>query len=425
MKPGLLAFILLFSSLALTAQPKFSDFFDSGTLRFDYLLSGTNNSVRVTEVQQKWEPAWGGKTTLSFADHDLGNYRFQVKDPESGLLLYKNGFSPLFQEWQTTAEAKKMERSFYQVLRFPFPRKKVNLEIESRNREGVFVRLFATVIDPSSYFILREKPASPEVTVIRKSGDPSGRVDLAILAEGYRKEEMDKFVQDTKKLTDSLFRVEPFASMKGKFNVYALKTPSAESGTDIPGRNVYANTIFNSSFYTFDIARYLTISDLKSVCDQAGAVPWDYLLVLVNSPEYGGGGFCNDISVCTADNSLSPKVFIHEFGHQFAGLGDEYYTSQVAYEDFYNLKAEPWEPNLTTLVDFKSKWGNLISEGTPVPTPRTREYADKTGVFEGGGYLEKGIYSPMQDCRMKSNKPDKFCPVCQDAIRKAIRNCTE
>lgn len=425
MKRYLLSFALLFVVSALAAQEKFDDYFADGVLRFDYLLSGTDKLARVTEIQQKREPVWGGVTRLQQEEETMGNYRFSVRDQVTRRLLYQQGFSPVFQEWQTTPEAKKMERAFYQVLRFPFPKKNVQLEIELRNREGRFEPLYSTVVNPTNYFISREKPVLAEVTMIRRSGEPAQSVDVAILAEGYQKKEMGKFVKDAGRLIDSLFKAEPFASQKSKFNVYALKTPSEESGTDIPGRNIYANTLYNSTFYTFDIARYLTTTDMKTIHDQAASVPYDFLIVLVNTPEYGGGGFYNYLSVCSADHALTPKVFVHEFGHQFAGLGDEYYTSEVAYEEFYNLKVEPWEPNLTTLVNFKTKWGGMIEPSTPVPTPRTSEYEGKTGVFEGGGYMAKGIFSPVQDCRMKSNKPDSFCPVCQEAIRKAIRKCAE
>lgn len=420
-------FILLVLSIPflVKAQIKFDDYFSDGVLRFDYLLSGTSNTAKVTEVQQKKEPFWGGTQHFDARETNLGNYRFNVIDLATQSLIYQRGFSPLFQEWQSTAEAKKIERAFYQVLRFPFPKSKVSLEIECRNRDGQFELIFSTVINPSNYFISKESVPKTDFVMLRKSGEPRKKVDIAILAEGYKKEEMDKFVKDADRLIDSLFVVEPFASMKEKFNIYALETASEESGTDIPGRNIYVNTLYNSSFYTFDIARYLTTTDLNSVCNHAAVVPYDYIIVLVNSNEYGGGGFCNYISVCTAGHSLAPQVFIHEFGHEFAGLGDEYYTSEVAYEDYYNLKVEPWEPNLTTLVNFKSKWSNLLDTTTPVPTPRTDEYNGKTGVFEGGGYSSKGIYSPMQDCRMKSNKPNSFCPVCQQAIRKAIQSCTE
>lgn len=417
--------LIMLMPLVVVAQEDFDKYFTDGVFRFDYLLSGTSNSTKVIEVQQKKEPKWGGIHQLQSGEATLGNFRFSIKDKMSGKLLYQKGFSPLFQEWQTTAEAKQMERAFYQVLRFPFPKNKVVIEIENRNRDGRFQLLYSTVADPSNYFVEREMPAKNDIVLLNDAGDPAKNVDLAILAEGYTQAEMGKFIKDASRLLDSLFKVEPFASKKSKFNIYAIKSPSAESGTDIPGKNIYVNTLYNSHFYTFDVSRYLTTTDMKSVSDQAAAVPYDYLIVLVNSKEYGGGGFCNYLSVCTSDHQLAANVFIHEFGHEFAGLGDEYYNSEVAYEEYYNLKIEPWEPNLTTLVNFASKWQNSIAPNIPVPTPRTEQYNDKTGVFEGGGYVAKGVYSPMQDCRMKSNKPNYFCPVCQQAILAAIQRCCD
>ncbi len=231
---------------------------------------------------------------------------------------------------------------------------------------------------------------------------------------------MNKFIKDIRVLTDSLFKTEPFSKMKHYFNIYALKTPSVESGTDVPGERIFRNTVFNSTFYTFDISRYLTTSDMKTVHDKAAAVPYDQIILLVNSDRYGGGGFYNYLDVCTSGNKLSPRVFIHEFGHEFAGLGDEYYTSEVAYENYYNLKIEPWEPNLTTLIDFDSKWKSMVDSTTPIPTPRYSGYSSKVGAFEGGGYEAKGIYSPMEDCIMKSNSTTHFCPVCIKAIKDVI-----
>ncbi len=425
----MLRYLVLFTfylvPMILSAQKGFDDYFTTGVFRFDYLLSGKNNYARVTPLQQKLEPVWGGVQKLQVDGNVLGNYRFTVKDLASQTPVFQQGFSPLFQEWQTTAEARAIERAFYQVIRFPFPKNKVLLEIDFRNRDGIFENIYTVILDPVNYFITKELPNFSDCVMVQQTGDPSEKVDVVLLAEGYRKEEMGKFVKDAERLTKALFSVEPFAANKSKFNIYAVQTPSVESGTDIPGRNIYANTLYNSTFYTFDIARYLTTTDLKSVYDHAAALPYDYLIVLVNSPEYGGGGFCNYLSVCTSDHALAEKVFIHEFGHEFAGLGDEYYTSEVAYENYYNLSIEPWEPNLTTLVDFKTKWGALMDPSTPVPTPRTPEFANKTGVFEGGGYVARGVFSPMDDCRMKSNKPDSFCPVCQQAISKAIQRCTE
>jgi IgA Peptidase M64/Peptidase M64 N-terminus len=389
-------------------------------LRFDYLLSGNRISAAVFPGEIKQEKQWGGSHNLLIEKLNLGTYRFQVCDQQSGELIFSKGFSPVFQEWQSTPEAKKISKAFSQVIRFPFPKKNCILKIEKRDNSGQFSVIYSQIINPDSYFIIRENSNNIGMEKIFYSGDPSHKIDIAILAEGYTSVEMEKFVNDARRLTDSLFAVEPFLQLKDYFNVYALKTPSFESGTDIPGENIYRNTVFNSTFYTFDISRYLTISDLKTVSDMAADVPYDQLIVLVNSSRYGGGGFYNFINVCTSDHNLSSNVFVHEFGHGFGGLGDEYYTSEVAFDDYYNLKVEPWEPNLTTLVNFDSKWKNLIDSATPVPTPREAKYGSHVGVFEGGGYSAKGIYSPMDDCRMKSNITHDFCPVCQRAIRAVI-----
>ena len=363
---------------------------------------------------------WGGSHSNLIDKSNLGTFRFQVYDENTGELIFLKGFSPIFQEWQSTPEAKKLEKAFYQVIRFPFPKKSVRLKIEKRNYNGEFSEIYSTTINPDNYFIIDENTINIPVGKILYSGEPSHKIDIAFLAEGYTKDEMGKFENDVKRLTDSLFAVAPFSKMKGYFNIYALETPSFESGTDIPGEHIYRNTLYNTTFYTFDISRYLTTSDMKTIHDMAAAVPYDQIIILVNSTRYGGGGFYNFVNVCSSDHKLSPNVLVHEFGHGFGGLGDEYYTSEVAYDDYYNLKVEPWEPNLTTMVNFASKWKNMVDASTPVPTPRDSKYGSKVGSFEGGGYLPKGIYSPMENCRMKSNESAVFCPVCQQAIRDVI-----
>lgn len=416
-------FILLpFSAIS---SPRFGQYFTDGALRFDYLLAGNNKTVHVFPVTTKREKFWSGSHDYLVDTLNLGAYRYRVFDKKSGKLIFSRGFAPLFQEWQTTPEAKKQERSFYQVLRFPFPQNEVKLEIDQRNWDGKFVSVFQTDVDPKNYFIINEAPEKEKVVDIVNSGKPENHVDIAILAEGYTADQMDKFVRDATRMTNYLFTVSPFSENKSKFNVYAVETPSIDSGTDIPGQHVYKNTAFNTTFYTFDVPRYLTTTDMKSVCDAAACVPYDQVIVLVNSVKYGGGGFYNFINVCTADHNLSKLVFVHEFGHGFAGLGDEYYTSTVAYEDYYNLKEEPWEPNLTTLVDFGKKWKDMVAPSTPIPTPRTPEYNNKVGAFEGGGYMSKGVYSPYENCRMKSNEASGFCPVCKRAITRVIDTYTK
>ena len=424
MKLKIILILVCFPFFSLS-QVDFNQYFKNKSLRFDFLLGGNDKEVKVFPEQMKQEPYWGGTKTNLIDPFNYGTYRFRVFDLSSGELIFSKGFSTLFQEWQTTPEAKKTDKTFYQAAIFPFPKNKVRLEIDARQWEGDFKTIYQTEIDPSNYFILDETVSPFKTVDILDNGKPEKKVDLVILAEGYTAAEMDKFVEDAKRVTGYLFEEEPFASEKEKFNVKAVLTPSAESGTDVPGEHTYKNTCFNSSFYTFDEARYLTTSDMKDIYDAAALVPYDQIYVLVNTERYGGGGFYNFVTLCTADNELTKQVFVHEFGHGFAGLGDEYYTSSVAYEDFYNLKAEPWEPNLTTLVDFDKKWKNMVPDSIPVPTPRKAKYNHTVGVYEGGGYLSKGIYSPYIDCRMKSNAAPDFCPVCMEAIKKMIQYYTE
>jgi hypothetical protein len=421
----LIAAFLIMCTKTSPAQVKYSDYFTENTLRFDFLFAGNNHETKVYPVQIKMESPWAGPRQKLVDQSGLGNFRYRILDEATGTLLFSRGFSALFQEWQTTAEAKKGERAYYQAIFFPFPKQKVIIKLEARDRQGLFQPLFETHVDPDDYFIHRDNPKACDMEMIQKNGKPEKKVDLLFLAEGYDQSERGKFFADVRKLSNSLFEVFPFSEKRKRFNVKALFTPSEESGVDVPGESIYKNTVFNTTFYTFDLSRYLTTSDMKSIYDAAASVAWDFMVVLVNTPRYGGGGVYNQITVCSSDNALSAKVLVHEFGHSFAGLADEYYSSEVAYEDFYNLAVEPWEPNITTMVDFPTKWKSFITDTTPVPTPRNPEYKSVTGVFEGGGYMEKGIYSPMQDCRMKSNTTERFCPVCTSAIKAAIDRYSE
>lgn len=419
-------FFLLFSLPIFTfAQVDFNKHFKPTALRFDFLLGGNNKEVQVYPQQIKQEPFWAGSRTRLIDPFDYGTYRFRVFDLKTDSLLYSKGFCTLFQEWQTTAEAKTKNKTFYQAAIFPFPKNKIRLGIEARQWKGDFKTIYTTEIDPSDYFILKESLPNFEIFDIVKNGEPEKKVDLVILAEGYTEAEKQKFEDDCQRVTSYLFDEEPFKSEKNSFNVKAAFTPSVESGTDIPGENVYKNTFFNSTFYTFDLPRYLTTSDMKTIYDAAATVPYDQIYILVNTKRYGGGGFYNFLTVCSADNELTREVFVHEFGHGFAGLGDEYYNSSVAYENYYNLEIEPWEPNLTTLVDFDIKWKRMIPDSVPIPTPRETRYNKTIGVYEGGGYMNKGIYSPSIDCRMKSNVAKSFCPVCAEAIKKTIEFYTK
>ena len=416
----LISFILFIASIALSAQSDFDKYFTDKVLRFDFMLAGNNQKTLVYPVGMKEEPFWAGSETNLINPFNSGNFKYEVYDIGTNTLIYSRPFCTLFQEWQTTAEAKSVDRSFYEVATMPYPKEKVRFILSERERNGLFSKLYETTIDPVSYFIRKENPLNVAVTKIYGSGDPHTSVDLAFIAEGYKADEMGKFREDVKKMADILFAEAPFSDYKDRFNIWAVEAISQDSGTDVPGEHIYVNTALNSSFYTFDIDRYLTTQDIKAVNDYAAAVPHDNIIVLINSTRYGGGGVYNYYTGTTTGNQLSPKVFIHEFGHGFAGLADEYYTSTVAYDEFYPLNVEPWEPNITTMVNFGAKWKKMIAKDIPIPTPPEEKYKDVTGLFEGGGYSAKGIFRSEMDCRMKSNGPKGYCSVCRNAVKETI-----
>jgi hypothetical protein len=371
------------------------------------------------------EPHWGGSKSNLIDIFNYGKYKVEVKETASGKLLYSRTYTTLFSEWQTTAEAKKVQKSYPEAVIVPFPKIPVSISFFARDTMQNWVEKLSFDVNPEEDFISPELPAAYETYDIIINGDAAEKVDIVFIPEGYTKAEMKRFQKEAGKFAQYLFNAEPYKANKHHFNVRAVLAPSEESGTDIPGKNIWKKTILNSSFYTFGVERYLMVDDYQKVRDVAANVPYDQIYVLVNTSKYGGGAIYNFYSVCVNENPSAEYVAQHEFGHGFANLGDEYYTSYTAYEDFYKLDVEPLEPNLTTLVDFENKWKDMIDENTPVPTPDTDEYANSVGVFEGGGYVAKGVYRPMIDCTMKTLTTDNFCPVCKRAIIHMIEFYTE
>ena len=411
--------LLLFISISYS-QVNFNDYFENKTLRFDYFHSGDKESDFYSFDELIEEPYWGGSKVNLIDKFSYGKYKFEVYDAASGQLIYSRGYSTLFNEWQTTEEAKHTTRTFSETVTFPFPRKSVIIKFYAANRKNEWIKKFEYEVNPDNYFIKPERVAEYKNFEVLNSGDPSVKVDIVIIPEGYTVDQMEKFKKDCERFTGYLFNSSPFKENKDKFNIWGNEAPSIESGTDIPKDDIWKKTIVNSTFYTFDLERYLMTADNKSLRNLASNAPYDQIYILANSDKYGGGAIYNHYSLSVIDNKYSEFVITHEFGHGFASLADEYYTSDVAYQDFYPLDVEPTDPNLTTLIDFDSKWKDLVEEGTPIPTPDTDEFKNKVGAFEGGGYMEKGIYRPTHDCSMKSIKVDGFCPVCKRAIQQMI-----
>ena len=419
-------FLIIFFSFPLFSysQGNFDKYFEDASLRIDFALTGNKDTQSAYLIETKKEPYWGGTKKNLIDKFDYGTYRLTVCDNGTKDTIYTYGFCSLFEEWRTTAEAKSVSKAFYQSVTVPFPKSKVDISITAREKDGTLTPLFKTTISPKSYMVLKDPTIKANVVKVINNGPSDKNVDIVFIAEGYTKDEQGKFIDDIKRLTDYLFSFPPYDKYKNKFNIWAVEAISEQSGCDDPRKDIWVNTAVNSSFNTFNSDRYLESLDVRDIRNYAANAPYDQIYVLVNTDKYGGGGIYNHFSLASADNERSKQVFIHEFGHAFAGLADEYfYEWDDTYQDFYDLNVEPWQPNITTLVHFDKKWKSMLAKDTPIPTPPTDTL--NVGVYEGAGYVAKGIYRPALDCRMRTNEAEGFCPVCQKAIVDMIKFLTE
>jgi len=421
--------IFLFFIFALSSVAQsYNQYFTGKACRVDFQFCGNSTSTAAFLDKIKEEPFWGGRRANLTTDLNLGEYRFQVADSATSKLIYIDGFSTLYFEWQTSDEAKHVNKSFEQSVQFPFPKKAVKVTIEKRLDFDKWESLLQFGFSPDDRLIRRNKPEFVAVKEIFKNVPSKKGVDIAVIAEGYTSDEMSKFYEDAQKLAESLFTHEPFARYKNRINVYAVAAPSEDSGISMPHENKWENTALGSHFYTFYEPRYLTSTNVFRIRDFAAAVPYDAIYILANTSTYGGGGIYNFYALASADSKRAQsQVIVHEFGHSFAGLGDEYFKEDPdVLDDMYNTKVEPWEPNLTSLVRFETKWKNDLPQGTTIPTKVNNETKKlKIGVFEGGGYLTKGMYRPAYDCRMRTNEAPAFCAVCEKAVERMILFLTE
>jgi hypothetical protein len=401
-------------------KAQFSDNFENKTLRIDYFHSGNDSSEYYFMDELIQEPLWGGSQINLVDTFNYGNYKFVAHDSASGKIIFSKCYSSLFAEWRTTDEGKIIKKAFSETVTMPYPKHTIIAEFYSRGPKNSWIKKFEYAINPKNYFISHEQKIKSTCFKVLNNGDPSKKVDIVIIPDGYTKDQMGKFKKDCDKFAGYMFGASPYKENKDNFNLWAINIASVDSGPDIPGLDKWSNTAVGTSFYTFDSERYLMTVENKALHDVAANAPYDQIIILVNSDKYGGGGIYNFYCTVSSDNEYSNYVVTHEFGHLFGGLGDEYYTSQVSTNDMYPPDVEPWEPNLTTLVSFDKKWKSMVQVGTPVPTPNSVKYKDVVGVFEGGGYEAKGVYRPMFDCSMKSISYNNFCPVCKKALQNMI-----
>lgn len=423
MKNILIKLSLLFVFLyawSFNSKAQYETYFDNQQLRIDYYIFGNADTCYYALDKYVMEPVWGGTRHYLIDSLNYGNYYFKVLLHGSDTVIYSKGYSNLFGEWQNTAEARKVTKGFSESVILPYPKEIVDVVFYQRKRDGDFVEKMRLTVNPDDYFIQKAPKLSYSILNVHGDANPENAVDIVILPDGYAEEEMGKFVKDCEFFVKSLFSYEPYITYKDSFRIRAIMAPSKDSGISIPADNIWKNTLISCSFYTFDSERYCMSYDNLSIRNLAGQVPYDQIYILANTEKYGGGGIYNFYCVSSSANSYSSDVIIHEFGHGFAGLADEYYNDDVAYGEFYNLEVEPWEPNITTLKNFDKKWKDMLKKRTPVPTPVEDKYINEVGVYEGGGYEPKGMYRPKIDCLMKSFNGHVFCEVCQRAIERMI-----
>jgi hypothetical protein len=476
-------FISLVSMLIKAQTLTFDNYFIDKTMRIDYFHTGDSKSEIITLDKIYQYGTWGGSLKNLIDNFNNGKYYLKIYDAASKTLIYSKGFDSYFGEYKTSDDGLNgIKKTYHESAIIPYPKQKIIFAVEIRGKDNLLSEIYRTELNPEDLLIIKDSINDKNVKVIEslKSGDPHIKVDVAILAEGYTAGEEKKFRNDLARFTKVFFNQEPYKSHKDKFNVYGIFKASEESGVDEPDHNSFKKTILNATFYSLGSERYLLTEDNKTMRDLAANVPYDAIYIMVNHKRYGGGGIYNLYCTFTADNQWHEYLFLHEFGHSFAGLADEYYTSDVSYNDFYPKGVEPVEPNITALLDKTNvKWKKYLTHGIEIPTPWEKEVFDSTdlawqkirreqnnkiaelkrnkapepdvkklqdeydakdrehqkwidhyfqkskfrnmvGTFEGAGYASKGIYRPMLDCIMFSKGKKPFCKVCEEAIKKVI-----
>lgn len=480
--------ICFFVTVNAQALENFNKYFVDSTLRIDYTHSGDASSEDVKVIEKFKYGNWAG-SRKNLVDHfNNGAYYLKLYDPNTNEVIYSKGFDSYFKEYQTSKDAIDGKvKTFEEVALVPFPKVPVKFAIEKRQEDGSFKEVFGLSINPEedSFSDLQIDYSNYKIIKSHISGDPHSKVDVVILGDGYTENEVEKFEKDINHFTEVFFSLEPYASMKDYFNIFGVLNPSEESGVDEPRAEIYKETALHSTFNSMGSERYLLTESVHTVYDAASAVPFDAIFIMANHKRYGGGGIYNFYCTFTSDTQFRDYIFLHEFGHSFTGLADEYYTSDVAYSDFYKPDREPAEPNITALLDKDNlKWIALVEEDTPIPTPwnkeefdlmgyewqkernklnneiaelkknkaskeeieaaeknydmqdkastdkavahlRDNKYYGNVGAFEGAGYMQHRLYRPMLDCIMFSKGVKPFCDVCQGAIKNVIMHYSE
>lgn len=459
----------LLASLLLAAVAVADEAPQPATYRLDYFHTGGKGSPEIFSVDRlRLEPLpWPGHPDRAVDDGQSGVYRYEVRDA-AGTLLQARGYASVFGEWVTTDEAAKAHRTFHESLRFPAPAKPgpVHVRIYRRDARQGFQPVWETTLDTTDMFVDRTQPPAQELTALEQHGPPRDKVDLLLLGDGYTAAECAaRFRKDAARMITALFAKQPFARRRNDFNVWGLCAPSAESGISRPSTGIQHATPVGATYDAFGSERYVLTFENRAMREVASRAPYEAIVILANGQTYGGGGIYNLYSTVAVDSAWADYLFVHEFGHHFAALADEYYTSPVAYAPAQDV-TEPWEPNITALFDRERlKWRHLVASSTPVPTPWPKarfeayqrdvqarrkqiraerrpesdmdalfreeqahatkmfareRYRSAVGAFQGANYDAQAYYRPQLDCIMFTRNEVPFCRVCEEALERVI-----
>lgn len=428
MKRFLILALSIAAAISSLSAQTFNDYLTDNTLRVDYTFVGNADHSIIALDELIFVEGWAGRRVNLDKVPVKGNGEISIIDSQSGTTLYRNTFSSLFQEWLVTDEAQQVTKSFEASFLLPMPRHNCIVKVALFDNEGHTIAKLQHSVEPTDKLIRHIANKRAPHQYLLQNGSDEECIDVAIVAEGYTAAEMETFLDDARTACDEILRYEPFATFKERFNFVAVMLPSTDSGVSVPQDNLWCNTAIGSNFMTFYSPRYLTTSRIHTMHDLLAGIPYEHLIILANTETYGGGGIYNSYTLTTAHNPMFKPVVVHEFGHSFGALADEYFYEHADHtEGTYKLGYEPWEQNITSLVDFESKWADMLDKDMERPSKPTdkRKKNYTVGVYEGGGYMTKGIYRPAVICRMRDNEATQFCPVCQRAIERIIRFNTE
>lgn len=423
MKRILLSLIAIAVCFSAYAQ-QFADYFMGEGLRIDLVFAGNVDTSRISLHSLTRLPVWAGRT------HNLdkvplkGNGDITVSTPE-GTVIYKTSFSTLYQEWLSTEEAKHLNRAFENSFLIPYPKQPVRVTVCLYDNRNELTARQSFDINPTDILVRRITAKDAPHKVLYCGAGDDNKIDVAILAEGYTMAERAKFYRDARAAVESILAAEPFKSSKEHFRFVAVAAPSDESGVSIPHKNEWKASALASHFDTFYGERYLTAPEVWRIFDCLGNIPFEHIVILANTDTYGGGGIYNSYTLTTAHHKMFRPVVVHEFGHSFGGLADEYFYEQDFLDQTYTNCVEPWEQNITAMIDFDSKWKDMVPAGVQIPTPVSQKDSVAVGAFEGAGYKIHGMWRPSFDCRMRTNQAEGFCPVCRRAVQRVIDFYTE